>query len=274
MQSALLSYRQLLSHTAKLFTFRVRTLLALCGVLQLGIMLVRSFFSTGITGGGIILWILWSAGGLFIFAAVALALKTSVDKEDAPFAEILKRAGSRMLPLLGASIIVGAVSFIALLVLLGASGIGFILAGREGMLTAVGLSGLLGAVILATAMIYISFFALAIVLDKKSVIDSFAYSVRLVKGHFWYVAGFVLLLGLGAFVFSVLSALCQMLCFTFAAFSAALSLTLIWLINFITGVIISAFTQTANTVFYLNITGRIHPSAQPAEPEPVELPEL
>lgn len=275
MHASLLSYRQLLSHSAKLFTFRLRTLALLCGVLQLGTRFIQASFASEASGWGILLWILWAAAGLFIFATVALTLKTTVDKEDAPLPEIFKRAGNRVLPLMGASLLLGAASFIILLVLLGASGIGFMAAGRAGMLAALGLTGLVGAVLLFAVMIYIGFFSLAIVLDKKSVTDSFAYSMHLVKGQFWYVAGFVLLLGAGAFVFSMLSALCQMLCFTFAAFSSVLSLTLVWLLSFITAVVLAAFTQTANTVFYLNITGRIHSSApQAAEPEPAELPEL
>lgn len=260
--SHLLSYRQLLSYTLKLFQFRLRTALVLAGIFQLGVALIALVFQNQATVFSGLLTMMWSLVGIYLFATFVLALKTSTDKEDAPMSVILQRAAGRFIPALGGSLLMGVVMMLVLVLVLGFTGIGYALGGRGGLLMALAFFGLIAAVCSFIFLVYMNFFTFFIILDKTPVVQSFRNSYRLVKQHFWYVLGYLVVLILVSLAFNLLIGLCQVL-FLFLEQLTSLAAALNWLVGLAAAIITTAFMQTAATVFYLNLTDRItsHPQA-------------
>lgn len=258
--SPLLSYRQLLSYTLKLFQFRLRTALVLAGIFQLGVALIALVFQNQATVLSGLLTMGWSLVGIYLFATFVLALKTSTDKEDAPMSVILQRAAGRFFPALGGSLLMGLVMMLVLVLVLGFTGVGYALGGRGGLLMALAFFGLIAAVCSFVFLVYMNFFTFFIILDKTPVVQSFRNSYQLVKKHFWYVLGYLVVLIVLSLGFNLLIGLCQVL-FLFLEQLTSLASALNWLVGLAAAIITTAFMQTAATVFYLNLTDRItsHP---------------
>lgn len=264
---SLLSYKQIFSYAAKLFTFRLRALLLLTGIFQLLLSLGGKLFtSTQPKTWTIWVFLLSFLCGQYLFAAVVLMLKSTVEKEDAPLSEIFRRAGRKYWPLLGATTVLFMAVALSVVLLLGFSGVGYAINGKTGIMLTLALAGLVWFVLIMAAMIYFHFYNFAIVFDNTPLWKSFAYSIRLVKGNFWYVLGFMALLSVIILLMTIFAGVCNLLFMLLTVISAALAQGLGWLVSFAVNVICLAFMQSATTVFYLNLTGRLTNSAQ-AEPD-------
>lgn len=279
-QYPLPSLKQVFVHSYRLFKFRADKLFLWMGGLQ--ILLAGLAWVLGINDNpgqslgsalGIMFFGLFSSAlGIFVFIAVSFLLKTTVEKENKTFGEVITLARPKFWPLIGAALLVTAavtavlLATVLLIVLL------FVLFGNGVFSSVLATLVALGvSVFLLAAVIYITFFNLAIVLQDVPVLKSFRYSFNLVKGRFWRVFGFYLSLAVIVLLIALATLVIQFLCSMLYVLSPVLAGVLIWLLSLLLGVCSSAYAQCATVVFYMNAAGMVTTAPEPAATEENDL---
>lgn len=200
---------------------------------------------------------------LVAFTALAFIVKGQLTRQEVSLTESLKKAFSKLGPLLGLSAIVGAaiVLLVVLLVLLTLLFAVLFASGGDssGVLLVLGILSvpfLLVAVF--AAMTYLIFANYAIVLDDAPVFSSFGKSYALVKGYFWSTLGFLVLFGLINMAVGVLIVLINLLLTPLLMLSTAAANLISLVITVPVMAVVNILVAACLTILYLNRKAVLH----------------